>query len=162
MTYQCVCFSSIKALRKHIDKDFRLQGSLDELRCKNGTHDGLCSDCRKGPWNTLSKNIYWTKGVSPDEFLKSLHENFKVHDSLLKSLSQYTDEELPNVVEHNKNILKGLNMILYQNYIVGLMEEKEKIMNLFKGFKTSLKKDAIMIQSVQKELDTSYSKLSKG
>jgi len=158
--YQCVCFN-FKVLHEHLDDQFRYTGkNIDEIRCKSGSRSGVCPDCKKNIWDTLTDRVS-TKSFNPNDILKTIFNRHDTHADLCKNLPKYADNEsVPNMVEHNKVVLKGLNQLLYQNYILTMMEERKRVTDLLVKFKKDLQNDLENLNSIQNRMDSKFAQLS--
>lgn len=159
--YRCVCFN-FKKFHEQVDDQYRFKGNdLDEIRCSNGSRNGVCTECRKNVWTTLTEKVS-TKSFKPDEILKTIFSRTEVHGDLCKNVPKYDKNgDVPNLQEHNKTVLVGLNQLLYQNYILIMMEEKKRVSDLLDKFKQDLKQDIQLLKSIQSGMDNKFNQLKK-
>lgn len=157
MSYQCICFN-FHALNKNLDSKFRFTGtSIDEIRCKNGSTDGVCPSCRKGIWPQLAKAVSG-KNFQPDKMLKELMGRAETHNMLCRDVPRYVKEkqDIPNVVEHNKKAILGIHTLIYQNYVLHLAEEQTRVMRMLVDFRKALEEDIVRIKSLQSQANERF------
>ena len=155
-----MCFDLTTA-NDRIDEHFRYVGNdIEEMRCKNGTKNGVCTECRKSAWVALTDHVT-TKSFKPDEIIKNLFTRFETHADLCKNLPKYDKKsDVPNIVEHNKVVLKGINQLLYQNYVLTMVEDKKRVTDLLRNLKNELRKDIELLKSIQNTMDNKFTQLN--
>ena len=161
MSYQCVCFNFL-TINKNIDDQFRYMGkNIEDIRCKNGSTDGVCPQCRKGIWPQLVKTVS-SKSFQPDKMLNELMGRAEVHTALCRDVPKFIKgkHDIPNVIEHNKSAILGIHTLLYQNYILHMAEERARVMKMLVNFRVQLEEDIAKIKVLQKKANERFENIT--
>ena len=160
MSYRCVCFS-MKKFDKYVDrKTLRFSGTdVGDIRCTNGTSTGICNECKNTTWKRITARK--TKSFHPEEILNKLLKRMNIYNELCQDVPKYLPgEDVPNIVEHNKVVLSSLHTLLYQNYVLHLMEERKRVTEGLRDFKEQMTQDTQSMKTIQEVFDTQFSRLS--